>query len=254
MLKVYAIGDVHANWGSLWRALKATPLIDDQGNPTALMKTGDYQIILTGDLIHPKTLMEYSMMTGIDGFDPENPQHLSSAARSQIRELNRLKRTFDACEGHMHILLGNHDDAALTHKFSLGSGFGTKHNEFDPNKGGREFPEELRTWMESFPREIIVGRTHFGHVGPMPTHAIFDEFFYSTREHKTWWEKSPEWVQMFGYVFGVYGHTVMKEGIHLDPEERFAMIDALETGQILELGFGPDLSQKPEVRILSFKA
>jgi hypothetical protein len=36
-----------------------------------------------------------------------------------------------------------------------------------------------------------------------------------------------------GYRFGVYGHVPMREGILL--KERFALIDALDLGEYLEL-------------------
>ncbi len=63
----------------------------------------------------------------------------------------------------------------------------------------------------------------------------FDDFFYHDVDTKTWWYEKPELVQQAGHRFGVYGHTVMKEGIYIDKEHSFAMIDALSHRQFLEM-------------------
>jgi len=42
-------------------------------------------------------------------------------------------------------------------------------------------------------------------------------------------------MQRSGYRFGVYGHTVMKEGIRVFPEYNFALVDALDLEEYLEL-------------------
>lgn len=64
---------------------------------------------------------------------------------------------------------------------------------------------------------------------------MFDDFFYHDPDTKAWWYTKPELVRQAGHRFGVYGHTVMKEGIYLDAENHLAMIDALTHKQFLEL-------------------
>ena len=71
---------------------------------------------------------------------------------------------------------------------------------------------------------------------------IFDDFFYHDPDTKRWWRDKPELVQQCGHRFGVYGHTVMPDGIYLERAYGFAMIDALSAHEYLELDFeGEDL-------------
>ncbi|MFN8510334.1 MAG: metallophosphoesterase [Deinococcaceae bacterium] len=252
MIKVIAIGDVHADFGKLWAALRTGYATDEGGQPTPPLLDGRYQVILMGDLVHPKTKEQYELLTGREPFEFDNPKHLVSAARAQIRELYRIKRFQESAPQSVHIILGNHDDAALNHNHRLGNAHGISHIEFEASQGGLELPEDLQTWIKGFSRDIHLGSSHFAHAGPLPSMGYFDDMFYSDKESKRWWQSKGRFVTDAGYSFGVYGHTLMHNGIHIDELGRFAMIDALDHRQFLELFYEDDLTQKPTYRSVVF--
>jgi hypothetical protein len=240
VLKVTAIGDVHADFGRLWAALKAAGIMDSDGHPTGPVLDGQYRAILIGDLVHPKNIQTYEKLTGREPFDWKNPEHLRSAARAQVRELQRLRHFVEACEGGVTILMGNHDASALNHKHVLGTATGLKHAEFDESLGGVRLPDDLADWMRKWLPEVRLHGVHFSHAGPTPGMASFDDFFYADRDAKHWWHERPYFVHDAGHKFGVYGHTVMPDGIHINEEHGFAMIDALEKRQYLDMLFHDD--------------
>ena len=63
----------------------------------------------------------------------------------------------------------------------------------------------------------------------------FDDFFYNDRDSKHWWREKPDLVKQARHRFGVYGHTVMEDGIYLDKENAFAMVDSLAQHQYFEI-------------------
>lgn len=243
MYKFIAIGDVHADWATLWAALRAALAADANLEPTPPLKNGLFQVVLMGDLVHPKSRSEYGRIAGKAEFDFANADHLFLAARAQVLQLERLKNFVDAANGNVHLLLGNHDDAVLHHNFLLGTGAGVVHTEFDPNRGGVHMPEHLRAWFGSFARELRVGNLQFAHVGPLPSMSYYDDLFYGDHSHKRWWRDSPELVKASGVRFGVYGHTQMQGGIYVHEDGDFAMIDALSSRQYLEIMARPELDQ-----------
>ncbi|WP_019587151.1 metallophosphoesterase [Deinococcus apachensis] len=253
MQKFIAVGDVHADWDGLWAALRAASCVDAAGRPTAPVQAGLYQVVLIGDLVHPKNEGAYERLTGLARFDPRNPDHLFLAAREQVRHLEEL-RAFQAAAPHaVHILLGNHDAAVLTTSHVLGTGSGLVHVEFDPNHGGVHLPEHLRAWMKDFPRELRVGSVQFAHVSPLPAHTHYDDLFYADPSTKRWFRDSPEYVKRADLSFGVYGHTQVGGGILLNEAAGLAMIDALPARQYLELLLDPaELEPVRAVRAMPF--
>lgn len=235
MHKFIAIGDIHADWDGLWAALRAAYAADAQGQPSLPVRAGAYQVVLIGDLVHPKTEADYARLAGVSAFDVRNPEHLALAAGAQVRQLERLKAYHEAAPHSVHIILGNHDDAVLNTQYVLGTGAGLAHTEFDPGHGGLPLPEHLRAWFGTFLRELRVGNLHFAHVGPLPMMAYYDDLFYADHTHKRWWRETPDYVEMAGLSYGVYGHTQMEEGVLLHEGGRFAMIDALHKREYLEL-------------------
>ncbi|MDB5046012.1 MAG: metallophosphoesterase [Deinococcus sp.] len=239
MQKFIAIGDVHADWDGLWGALRAASCVGMDGLPSLPVRAGLYQVVLIGDLVHPKNLHEYSRLTGLLEFDPRDPDHLFLAARQQVKQLERLKTYQEAAPHAVHIILGNHDDAVLNTSYVLGTTGGMVHVEFDPAHGGIHLPPHLSLWMQSFPREVRVGGVQFAHVSPMPAHMYYDDLFYADHSTKRWFRETPEYVQMAGLSFGVYGHTQLEKGIYIHAEggnrPDFAMIDALQSREYLEL-------------------
>lgn len=241
--KFIVVGDVHADFETLWEALRAASCMDAEGQPTLPVKNGLYQVVLIGDLVHPKNEREYARLIGQDHFDPENEDQLFMAARAQVRWLERLQAYQQAAPHSVHILLGNHDDAVLTGDYVLGTAGGLVHTEFDPERGGVLLPDHLRQWFQGFLRELRVGSVQFAHVGPLPAMTSYDDLFYADSTHKRWWQDSPEYVQMAGLDFGVYGHTQMKDGVMVNHTAGFAMVDALHAREYLEVIL--DTEQQP---------
>lgn len=245
-MRVVALGDLHANFPLLWRILRREGLADEGFRPTEALRSGRVRLVLLGDLVHPKTPRDYARLTGPEAYDPEDPFHLRLAAGAQIRELFRLKAFQEEAGDHVTILLGNHEAALLEGSPILGNRH-LKHLEFHPEHGGKALPEALRSWMASFPKELVLKGVHFAHVGPVPWLQEYDGLFYAQSEAKTWWFLTPEYVERMGYRYGVYGHTPMPDGILL--KDRFALIDALDLGEYLVLDPEAD-PPRPEVRRL----
>jgi hypothetical protein len=238
VIKVIAIGDVHGMWAEVWRILKSSSACNANYGPSEALLSGRYQVVCVGDLVHYKDERAYAVAVGADEYDPNDPDHLRRAAKAQIRELYRFKDFVDKTEGNLRIILGNHDEAAIKHTYELGTRGGLKHLEFDASRGGVELPDDLRDWMLAFPREVQHHGVHFAHAGPTIGMQHFDDFFYHDPDTKTWWYEKPQLVRQAGHRFGVYGHTVMKEGIYVDKEHDLAMIDALGHKQYLEMILG----------------
>jgi hypothetical protein len=254
MLRVIAVGDVHANWPAFWRALQSAGLSDEDGNPSVRLLSGSSLVLLMGDLVHPKTPEDYARISGYRPFDDQNKEHLKAAADNQAYALRKLREFSFRSGGHLKILLGNHDESALSHRHRLKSGAHLQHREFDPSAGGTPLDPELRAWFLGFAREVVIGRTHFAHVGPLPSMSQYDDFFYADQDPRQWFLARPELVAECGWNFGVYGHNLMPGGIRMDRQHRFAMIDALECGEYLELRFqsSEDLDTPPSVRVVRF--
>ncbi|ACO44828.1 metallophosphoesterase [Deinococcus deserti] len=235
MHKFIAIGDVHADFDTMWSALRAASCADAQGRPTLPVLTGLYQVVLIGDLVHPKNEREYGRLAGVTRFEVDNPDHLYYAATAQIRALEALKAYQEAAPHAVHIILGNHDDVVINPQYVLGTSGGLRHLEFDPEHGGLALPAHLRAWMRNFPRELRVASVQFAHASPLPAHLYYDDLFYADHGPKRWFHESPEYVDMAGLSFGIYGHTQIEGGILLNETHRFAMIDALNSREYLEL-------------------
>jgi hypothetical protein len=235
MIKVIAVGDVHGQWPELWRVLKASAACTPAYEPTPAVIEGRYQVVCVGDLVHYKDERAYANAVGVEPYDPADPDHLRRAAKAQIRELYRFKRFVDQAEGNVTVILGNHDEVALDHNYELTTRGGLRHDEFNPERGGVALPDDVAEWFRGFARERVFYGVHFAHAGPLPGMQYFDDFFYHDGDTKTWWFNKPELVQQAGHRFGVYGHTVMKDGIYIDKDHGFAMIDALGQLQFLEM-------------------
>ncbi|HHO58458.1 MAG TPA: metallophosphoesterase, partial [Oceanithermus profundus] len=113
MPRIVAIGDVHAEYGKLWQALRHAGAADAHYLPTPALRAGHLRVVLLGDLVHPKTREAYTRLTGLEPYDPRNPDHLARAAREQVRALRRVKHFVDQAGGFVVVLRGNHDQAAL---------------------------------------------------------------------------------------------------------------------------------------------
>lgn len=244
MMRVVAIGDVHARFDLLWEALVCSGCAQPDRSPSAQLLQGELHLVLIGDLVHPKTPFEYAQLAAVDSFDARNPQHLQAAARAECLGLQQLMQFSHRAAPQITLLLGNHDHAALYHQAVLGNSL-LDHLEFDPRYGGLALPPHLATWMASFPLEFNLLGVNFAHVGPTSWLQSYDDYFYATDEHRSWALHNPEYVTRSGYRYGVYGHVVQPEGITLYPQ--LALIDALPSRQYLELWVDTERVE-PQVR------
>lgn len=241
-----ALGDVHGQWAEVWAALRASGAADAMCDPTPAVRKGHLRVVLSGDLVHYKDAESYALAVGAETFDAGDPRHLKRAARAQIRELHRFKTYAERSEGHVKVILGNHDEAVITGRYTLGTRSGLEHREFSPEDGGLPLPDELAAWFAAFPRSLALSEVHFAHAGPLPGMSHYDDFFYGDPDTKRWWRDKPELARQTGYRFGVYGHTVMPDGVYLDLEHGFAMVDALAAREFLVLEVGGE-SVEPNV-------
>lgn len=235
MIKVVAIGDVHGQWAEVWRALKSAAVCDSSFQPTEALREGRCHVVCMGDLVHYKDERAYEVATNCEPYDPAAPSQLRRAAKAQIRELYRFRTFVEKAGGNFTIILGNHDEAAITHQYDLGTRGGLRHDEFNERKGGLALPDDLVEWFRTFPRQHVIHNVQFAHAGPLPGMQNFDDYFYHDPDTKTWWFTKPELVAQTGHRFGVYGHTVMKHGVYVDKENGFAMVDALAQRQYFEM-------------------
>ena len=249
MIKVIAIGDVHGQWADLWRALREALAADSMCEPTAQVLDGRFQVVVMGDLVHYKDFETYAHAVGEEYYDPKNPEQLKRAAKAQVRELYRFKRYVDKAQGNVTVILGNHDEAASRCTYNLSTRGGLSHDEFHEARGGLPMPQDLAEWLQSFVREHQLYGVQFAHAGPLPGMQYFDDFFYHDPDTKRWWREKPELARQSGRRFGVYGHTVMEEGIVVNKEHCFAMIDALSHHQYLEMFLDED---RLDYRVMQF--
>lgn len=244
MTRVVAIGDVHARFELLWEALVCSGCAQPDHSPASGLLDGSVRLVLIGDLVHPKTPLEYAQLAGISPFDSRNSQHLQAAARAECISLQQLMQFARQVGHHITLLLGNHDHAALYPQVVLGNSL-LDHLEFDPRYGGLAMPPNLATWLASFPAEFNLLGVNFAHVGPVSWLQSYDDYFYASDEHRTWALQNPDYVTRSGYRYGVYGHVAQPAGITLYPH--LALIDALPSRQYLELWLD-DTRVEPRVR------
>lgn len=242
--RVVAIGDVHGKHDLLWAALRSAGCATPDHMPTLPVLMGWYQVVLIGDVVHPKSFDEYERIVGAK-FDHRNPVHLERAADWQIKALRELMRYQQAAPHAVHIVLGNHDDVLLDPKLVIGTGDGLRHIEFDTARGGKALPSDLVPWVGSFVREVRLAGVQFAHVGPMPAQAYYDDIFYGDKSNKNWFQTSPHWVRQAGLHWGVYGHTQMENGIYIWQDKGLALIDALGHRQYLEMFIQHNNDQNP---------
>src|SRR5690606_17050094 len=155
-------------WPELWRVLKAAAACTPALEPTPAVVEGRYQVVCVGDLVHYKDARAYANAVGEHPYGATNPDHPRRAAKAQNRGLYRFKRYVDQAGGNVRVILGNHDEAALDHRYELSTRGGLQHVEFDEAKGGVAIPEDLRAWFEAMPREVVFHGVQFAHAGPLP--------------------------------------------------------------------------------------
>ena len=180
---------------------------------------------------------------------PKTPTSSSAPPKRRSASSTVSKRYVDKAQGNVTVILGNHDEAASRCSYHLSTRGGLSHDEFNEAKGGLALPQDLAEWLQSFVRERNLYGVQFAHAGPLPGMQYFDDFFYHDGDTKKWWRQKPELARQSGHRFGVYGHTVMKEGIVVNKEHCFAMIDALSHRQYFEMFLDED---RLDYRVMQF--
>ena len=101
-------------------------MASDVGEPTAPVLENTAEVVLVGDLVHYKDAESYAYAAAEEAFDAANPRQLRRAAKAQIRELYRFKDYMERAGGRVSVILGNHDEVALTHAYTLATRSGSR--------------------------------------------------------------------------------------------------------------------------------
>lgn len=224
-MPLIVIGDIHAQIEKFWRILEAAELCNAKRQPlAALSAAGGSRLVLLGDLVHAKNRERYSELTNTPNFDEHNPEHLARAERCQeafLRELQGFQAALPA--GRLTILLGNHDHNAIDTSQGPLRTDDLSHLEWKP-PNGHPLPADLRDWLASWPRELIIGDIHLAHVGPQPEHNTFDNAFYLDNRRR-WIYEEGDALAGLPYRLGIYGHTPVRGGVSMTSQGRALLLD-----------------------------
>jgi hypothetical protein len=220
---LYVVGDIHAQEAKLWRILREAGLADADRRPTArLAASGDATLVLLGDLVHPKSRARYAALLGQSDYDEHDPVQVRAAEQAQEAFL-RSVQDFATQAERLHVIVGNHDANAIDATQGPLRSDDVGHMEWRPQLGGM-LPDDLRIWIASWPREVILGGVHLAHVGPLPEHNQFDDAFY-IEQRRRWIYGDDDPVAERGYQLGVYGHTPVRGGMHFASRGRAILLD-----------------------------
>lgn len=224
-MQLVVVGDIHTQASKLWRILREADLADDAGRPSKrLTGPDDVRLILLGDLVHAKSRERYADLTEVRRYDEYNPRHLRKAEEAQeafLREVQAFQAA--APEGRVTILLGNHDHNAIDDAQGPLRTDDVSHFEWKPGYGGT-LPADLRAWIASWPRELLVEGLHLAHVGPFPEHNTFDQGFY-LENRRRWIYEDVDVLERTAYRMGVYGHTPVRGGVNVASQGRAILLD-----------------------------
>ena len=224
-MRIVVVGDLHAQEAKLWRMLDEAGLRDPDGTPSDELLEGRTTLILLGDLVHAKSRERYAELAGVGTYDEFDPGHLHRAERAQEAFLRRVLEFLAPLDDEVAtILLGNHDYNAITRTQGPLRSDDISHLEWKPGYG-RDLPDDLASWMASWPRERVIDGVHFAHVGPQPEHNVFDTDFY-LQNRRRWIYEDVDLIEGTPYRLGVYGHTPVRGGLNLASRGRALLLDA----------------------------
>lgn len=224
-MRIVVIGDIHAQEDKLWRMLDEAGLRDDSGAAAPALRDGEVRLVLLGDLVHAKSRAHYAELAGVANYDEFDPGHLHRAERAQEAFLRRVAEFLEPLPPETAtVLLGNHDHNAVDALQGPLRSDDLSHLEWKPGYG-RALPEDLRTWIASWPRELVLEGVHFAHVGPRPEHNVFDTDFY-LENRRRWIYEDADYLEGTPYRLGVYGHTPVRGGLNLASQGRALLLDA----------------------------
>jgi hypothetical protein len=238
-MAIFVIGDLHAQADKFWAIVREAGLADADGRPSARLRSGgDAHLVLLGDLVHPKSRARYGALLGLSAYDEHDPDHVRAAERFQEAFLRSVQAFASEAE-RMTVILGNHDHNAIDDAQGPLRTDDVGHLEWKPQAGGA-LPDDLRVWIETWPREALIDGVHLAHVGPRADHNVFDEAFY-LENRRRWIYADEDLVAQAGYRLGVYGHTPVRGGVNFASRGRAILLDL--NGQGAEYGY---LEIRPE--------
>lgn len=195
------------------------------GSPAQALHDGDTRLVLLGDLVHAKSRDRYAELANVREFDEFDPGHLRRVERAQEEFLARVRDFVAAApDGAITILLGNHDHNAIDFDQGPLRSDDISHLEWKPGHG-TELPDDLRTWIGSWPRQLVLEDVHFAHVGPLEEHNVYDTGFY-LENRRRWIYEDQDLMATTPYRLGVYGHTPVRGGLNLASQGRALLLDA----------------------------
>lgn len=223
-MQFVVIGDIHAQRNKFWKIFRKAGLCDDDHVPSPASEHPETRIVLLGDLVHAKSRDRYSDLAQVGTYDEYEPRHVRRAEHAQVAFLKEVKAFQDALpEGAMVILMGNHDFNAIHPEQSPLRTDDVTHLEWKDGHGG-ELPEELRTWMSSWPYEHTFEGLHFAHVGPLEEHNTYDHGFY-LENRRRWIYEERDYLEGTPHRLGVYGHTPVRGGVNIASQGRAVLLD-----------------------------
>jgi len=199
-------------------------LRDPDGGPSATLREGSTQLVLLGDLVHPKSRVRYAELAGEDQYDEFDPEQLARVEQAQEQFLRRVAAFLAPLpDGIATILLGNHDYNVVTPEQGPLRSDDITHLEWKPGYGN-PLPADLAAWIASWPREWVIDDVHFAHVGPEAQHNVYDTDFY-LQNRRRWIYEDVDALRGTPYRFGVYGHTPVRGGLNLASKGRALLLD-----------------------------
>lgn len=210
--------------GKLWRMLREAGLADEGRRPTPELLAEGVQLVLLGDMVHPKSRERYADLINVRRYDEYNPRHLERAEKAQVDFLRDVKGFQDRLPaGRMTILMGNHDFNAVHPDQGPLRTDDVSHLEWKAGYGA-ELDPMLRDWILSWPYELVIDGVHLAHVGPLPEHNTYDNGFY-LENRRRWIYEERDFLEGTPYRLGVYGHTPVRGGVNIASQGRAILLD-----------------------------
>lgn len=224
-MRLVVVGDLHTQEDKLWRMLDEAGLRGSDGSPSAALEDERTRLVLLGDLVHAKSRDRYAELANVREYDEFDPGHLRRVERAQEAFLARVRQfVSEAPAGAVTILLGNHDHNAIDPDQGPLRSDDISHLEWKPGHGS-ELPDELASWIRSWPREVAIEGIHLAHVGPLQEHNVYDTDFY-LENRRRWIYEDQDLMATTPHRLGVYGHTPVRGGLNLASQGRALLLDA----------------------------
>ncbi len=223
-VRVVVIGDIHTQEEKLWQMLEEAGLAEEDHSPSEALQDPTTRLVLLGDLVHAKSRERYSELVRVNRYDEYNPRHLHKAEAAQERFLREVMAFYQAVpEGHMTILMGNHDFNAVSPDQGPLRTDDVSHLEWKDGYGN-DLDPEVRNWILSWPSEMVIEGLHFAHVGPLKEHNTYDNGFYMENRRR-WIYEERDFLEDTPYRLGVYGHTPVRGGVNIASQGRAILLD-----------------------------